>query len=218
MRKPQADLLPVSDRLQLVALDVTSATSVADAVSAVGPIDVLVNNAGFGALAPVELAPLATARALFETNAIGVLAMTQAVLPQFRKRGNGVVINVTSAITLRALPLVGVYRASKAAVEAFTESLAIELEPFGTRVHLVLPGRSPETRFGTSAREHVAGMEHHAYSPLFQQIFAGFKDNSGPTTSALDVAEAVWRAATDPTTPLRIAAGADAEMWMAKAG
>jgi len=218
MRTPQSDLLPASDRLRLVALDITDSASISKAVSAAGPIDVLVNNAGFGAPVPVELTPQATARALFETNALGTLAMTQAVLPQFRERGAGVVINVTSAVTLRPLPLVGVYRASKAAVEAFTESLALEVDAFGIRVHLVLPGRAPGTRFGAAAREHLHGMDHPAYAPLFQRVFAGFTDTSGPTTSATDVAEAVWRAATDPTTPLRLAAGADAELWMAETG
>jgi NAD(P)-dependent dehydrogenase (short-subunit alcohol dehydrogenase family) len=218
MRKPQPDVLPASERLRVLALDVTDPDSVARAVSEAGPIDVLVNNAGFGAPIPVELTPLATARALFETNTLGTLMMTQSVLPQFRERGAGVIINVTSTVTLKPLPLVGVYRASKAAVNAFTESLAVEMEPFGVRVCLVLPGRSPETRFSANAREHLYGMDHPAYAPLFQQVLARFQDTSVPTTHAPDVAEAIWRAATDPKTPMRTAAGADAELWMAEAG
>ena len=218
MRQPRPDVLPASDRLRMLALDVTQAGSIAQAVSDAGPIDVLVNNAGFGAPIPVELTPLETARALFETNTFGTLAMTQAVLPQFRARSAGVIINVTSTVTLKPLPLVGVYRASKAAVNAFTESLAVEVEPFGVRVRLVLPGRSPETRFGANARERLHGMDHPAYAPLFQRVLAGFQDTSGPITHAPDVAEAIWRAATDPSTPMHIAAGADAELWMAQDG
>ena len=218
MRQPRPDVLPASDRLRVLALDVTQADSIAQAVSDAGPIDVLVNNAGFGAPIPVELTPLETARALFETNTFGTLAMTQAVLPQFRERSAGVIINVTSTVTLKPLPLVGVYRASKAAVNAFTESLAVEVEPFGVRVRLVLPGRSPETRFSANAREHMHGMDHTAYAPLFQRVLAGFQDTSGPITHAPDVAEAIWRAATDPSTPMHIAAGADAELWMAQDG
>lgn len=216
MRKPQPNVLPASERLRVVTLDITDPNSIAAAISDAGPIDVLVNNAGFGAPIPVELTPLATARALFETNTLGTLAMTQAVLPQFRERRAGVVINVTSTATLKPLPLVGVYRASKAAVNAFTESLAVEVEPFGIRVHLVLPGRSPETRFSANAREHLHGMDHPAYAPLFERVLARFQDTSGPITHAPDVAEAIWRAATDPKAPLRIAAGADAEQWMAE--
>jgi NAD(P)-dependent dehydrogenase (short-subunit alcohol dehydrogenase family) len=217
MRKPQPDVLPASDRLRVVALDITDPASIAQAVSAAGAIDVLVNNAGFGAAIPIELTPLETARALFETNTLGTLAMTQALLPQFRERRAGVIINVTSTATLRPLPLVGVYRSSKAAVNAFTESLAVEVEPFDIRVRLVLPGRSPETRFSDNAREHMHGMDHPAYAPLFGRVLARFRDTSGPITHAPDVAEAIWRAATDPNTPMRIAAGADAEQWMAEA-
>lgn len=216
MRKPQPDLLPASERLRVIELDVTDPDSIAHAVSAAGPIDVLVNNAGFGAPIPVELTPLTTARALFETNTFGTLAMTQAVLPQFRERRAGVIINVTSTATLKPLPLVGVYRASKAAVNAITESLAVEVEPFGVRVRLVLPGRSPETRFGANAREHLLGVDHPAYATLFERTLARFQDTSGPITHAPDVAEAIWRAATDPATPMRIAAGADAEEWIAE--
>jgi NAD(P)-dependent dehydrogenase (short-subunit alcohol dehydrogenase family) len=218
MRTPQQDVLPTSERLRVVALDITDPDSVAHAIADAGPIDVLVNNAGFGAPIPIELTPLETARALFETNTLGTLAMTQAVLPQFRERRAGVIINVTSTVTLKPLPLVGVYRASKAAVNAFTESLAVEVEPFGVRVRLVLPGRSPETRFSANARKHLLGMDHPAYAPIFERTLARFQDTSGPITYAPDVAQAIWRAATDPHAPMRIAAGADAEQWMAEVG
>ncbi|WP_426700993.1 SDR family oxidoreductase [Rhodanobacter sp. Col0626] len=217
MRTPREDVLPVSDRLRVITLDVTDPRSIQQAVEAAGPIDVLVNNAGFGAASPVELTPMATARELFETNTFGTLALTQAVLPQFRQRKAGVVVNVTSSVTLKALPLVGVYSASKAAVNAFTESMAIELEPFGVRVRLVLPGRSPETRFGDNARAHMYGMDNEAYAELVQKVVAGMRDESGPLTHAADVAEAVWRAATDPSSPMRIPAGGDAIAW-AEAG
>lgn len=218
MRTPRAEVLPTSERLRVLPLDVTDPDSVTRVVADAGPIDVLVNNAGFGAPAPVELIAPETARMLFETNTLGTLAMTQAVLPQFRQRRSGVVINVTSTVTLKPLPLVGVYRASKAAVNAFTESLAVEVEPFGVRVRLVLPGRSPETRFGDNARAHLRGLDHLDYAPLIERVLAGFRDSSGPLTHASDVAEAVWRAATDPSTSMRIAAGADAEAWLAEAG
>lgn len=151
MRAPHTELLPPSDRLRILPLDITDSTSVARAIDEAGPIDVLVNNAGFGVPSPIELTATETARALFETNTLGTLAMVRAVLPAFRERRSGVIINVTSSVTLKTLPLVGLYRASKAAVNAFTESLAVEVSPFGVRVHLVLPGRAPETR---SAKMH----------------------------------------------------------------
>ncbi|MBA9900059.1 SDR family oxidoreductase [Burkholderia cepacia] len=217
MRTPREDVLPPSANLRVLSLDVTNADSIRAAVDAAGPIDVLVNNAGFGAAAPAELMPLDTVRALFETNTLGTIALTQAVLPQFRARGAGVVVNVTSSVTLKALPLVGAYRASKAAVNAYTESMAVELEPFGVRAHLVLPGRAPDTRFGDNARANMHGFEHEAYADFVGKAVARMLDASGPITHAQDVAEAVWRAATDPSSPMRIPAGADAEAWAAEA-
>jgi NAD(P)-dependent dehydrogenase (short-subunit alcohol dehydrogenase family) len=209
MRTPRADLLPRSDRLRVLALDVTDTESIRRAVEAAGPIDVLVNNAGIGVLGALEGTSMDTARAVFETNTLGTIAMTQAVLPQFRQRRSGVVVNVTSSVTLMPLPLLSVYTASKAAVDAFTESLALELEQFDVRVSLVLPGRAPETRFGENAQPRMQGGIPAAYAGLAQGVFAEWAKASA-VTRAHDVAEAVWRAATDPTCPLRLAAGADA--------
>ncbi len=218
MRTPTEDLLPASVRLRVFALDVTDSTSIERAVEAAGHIDVLVNNAGFGAPSPVELTAPETVQALFQTNTIGTLAMVQAVAPQMRRRRAGIIINVTSTVTVKTLPVVGVYRASKAAVNAFSESLAVEMQPFDVRVHIVLPGRSPETSFGANARPHLRGMDDPDYAPLLRQFVKNVQEDTGPVTHASDVAEAVWRAATDPTAPLRIPGGADAELWMAEAG
>ncbi|CAI8901813.1 MULTISPECIES: SDR family oxidoreductase [Burkholderia] len=217
MRTPRDDVLPPSEHLRVLALDVTNPDSIRAAIDAAGPIDVLVNNAGFGAAAPAELMPLDTVRALFETNTIGTIAVTEAVLPQLRRRGAGVVVNVTSSVTLKVLPLVAAYRASKAAVNAYTESMALELEPFGVRARLVLPGRAPDTRFADNARVHMHGFEHEAYAEFAAGAFKRMVDESAPITHARDVAEAVWRAATDPACPMRIPAGADAEAWAAEA-
>ncbi|HEU4669215.1 MAG TPA: SDR family oxidoreductase [Dyella sp.] len=216
MRQPREELFPSSPRLRVLPLDVTDADSIAAAVAAAGPVDVLVNNAGFGAAAPFELTPSELARALFDTNVIGTMALTQALLPQFRARGAGVIVNVTSSVTLKALPLLAMYTASKAAVNAFTDSMAEELAPFGIRAHLVLPGRAPDTRFGDNARRE--GLDHGAYADLVQRVLAGMRDTSGPVTRAADVAEAVWCAATDPNSPRRIPAGEDAVAWAAAAG
>ena len=210
MRTPRADLLPASDRLRVLALDVTDAESIRRCVAEAGEIDALVNNAGVGVLAPLEGTTMADAREVFETNVLGTIAMTQAALPQFRARRAGVVVNVTSSVTLRPLPLLSVYTGSKAAVNAFTESLALELAPFDVRVRIVLPGRSPETSFGDNARQRMAGSAHEAYAGFTQRVFAAVRDVSSPVTHAQDVAEAVWRAVTDPAAPMRLPAGADA--------
>lgn len=213
MRTPRADVLPASERLRVLPLDVTDPDSVRNAIEQAGPIDVLVNNAGVGAASPGECVPLATVREIFETNTFGTIALTQAVLPQFRQRRSGVVINVTSSVTLKALPLIAAYRASKAAVNAFTESIAVELEPFGVRARLVLPGRSLDTSFRENAQANMHALDHEAYADLVKTVMAGLRDTSTPMTRSQDVAEAVWRAATDPSSPMSIPAGADAEAW-----
>ena len=155
MRTPRADVLPASDRLRVLALDVTDAGSIRRCVEKAGPIDALVNNAGIGLLAALEGVAMTSAREVFETNVLGTIAMTQAVLPQLRERRAGVIVNVTSSVTLKPLPLLSVYTGSKAAVNAFTESLALELAPFGVRARLVLPGRAPGTSFGNNASRLV---------------------------------------------------------------
>lgn len=209
MRTPREDVLPPSEHLRVIALDITDPKSVRQAADAAGPIDVLVNNAGIGVLNALEGISMDIAREIFETNTLGTIAMTQAVLPQFRQRKAGVIVNVTSSVTLRPLPLLSVYTASKAAVNAFTESLALELQPFNIRVNLVLPGRAPETRFGENAQSRMQSGFPEAYAGLAQSVFATWQQSTA-VTRALDVAEAVWRAANDPSCPVLMAAGADA--------
>ncbi|GAA5235163.1 SDR family oxidoreductase [Verticiella sediminum] len=209
MRTPREDLLPRSEHLRVLALDVTNSERIRQAVQEAGPVDVLVNNAGIGLLNALEGTPMDTVREVFETNTLGTIAMTQAVLPQFRERKSGVIVNVTSIVTLTSLPMLSVYTASKAAVNAFTESLALELQQFNVRVNLVLPGRASETRFGENARSRM-GAVPDPYADLAQSIFAGWAQSSEPGTQASDVAETVWRAANDSSCPIRQPAGADA--------
>ncbi|WP_426805925.1 SDR family NAD(P)-dependent oxidoreductase, partial [Stenotrophomonas sp. SrG] len=96
----------------------------------------------------------------------------------------GLVVNVTSTASNKALLLVGLKTASKAAVNVFTESLAIEVDPLGGRLRLVLPGRSPATRFGANAGIPLGGMDHPAYGQLVTGVIASFRDSSGLVTHA----------------------------------
>jgi NAD(P)-dependent dehydrogenase (short-subunit alcohol dehydrogenase family) len=209
MRTPREDVLPSSDRLRVLPLDVTKSGSIAALLEASGPIDVLVNNAGIGIMGAFEVTPMATVREVFETNTFGVMAMTQAVLPQFRERRSGVVVNVTSSATLAPMPLVAVYTASKMAIEGFTASLAFELEAFNVRVKLVEPGYGPTTRFTSNTGSRMDGLFPEAYASFAESVFASVGQSAAVTTES-DVAEAVWRAANDASGQLRFAAGADA--------
>ena len=212
MRTPKADILPASDRLQVLALDVTNAESIKCAVEAAGPIDVLVNNAGMGITNAVEAVSMDMARTVMETNTLGTIAMAQAVIPQMRERMAGTIINVSSSTTLETYPLISVYVASKAAINAFTECLAVELAPFNIAVRVVLPGYSTDTPFH-SRQELVNGGLPEAYHEIAQKMF-GAAQYITEFTRPLDVAEAVWRAATDPSCPVRLPAGADAVTLM----
>lgn len=212
MRSPKPELFPISENLLLLPLDVTSDDSVRSAVEAAGPIDVLVNNAGIGWLNALEGTPIKVAQSIFETNTIGTMRMTRAVLPQFRERGAGLIINVTSSVTMKPLPLLSVYTASKAAVNAFTKSLALELGPLGIAVKIVLPGAAPGTRFGSHAMALLTanGGFPEAYSDFANGVISAMRTPDAPKTFSSDVVNAVWRAATDPSAPMRIPAGADA--------
>jgi NAD(P)-dependent dehydrogenase (short-subunit alcohol dehydrogenase family) len=153
---------------------------------------------------------MATVREVFDTNTFGVMAMTQAVLPQFRARRSGVVVNVTSSATLAPMPMVAVYTASKMAIEAFTASLAFELEAFDVRLKLVEPGYGPTTRFTSNTGSRMEGLIPEAYAPFAQRIFASLAQGPAAVTTESDVADMVWRAANDASGQLRFPAGADA--------
>jgi len=209
MRTPRPDVLPESERLRVLALDVTNRESIQAALEASGPIDVLVNNAGIGAIGAFEATPMTTTRELFDTNTFGVMAMTQAVLPQFRERRSGVLINVTSSVVLARMPLVAIYAASKTAIEGFTASLALELEALNVRVKLVEPGYAPSTNFTSNGRSRMNGQIPEDYAPFAQRVLADFQ-NQTTVTHESDVAEAVWRAVNDTTGQLRFPAGPDA--------
>lgn len=209
MRSPREDILPRSERIRVLPLDVTRPESIAAAVEASGPIDALVNNAGIGVVGAFEATPMSHVRKVFETNTFGVMAMTQAVIPQFRQRRAGVIINVTSSVTLAPMPLAAAYTASKQAIEGFTGSLALELGHFDVRVKLVEPGYAPTTRFAQNTEVRVEDLIPEAYAAYAAPIFAAFSSPAMTTTEA-DVAEAIWTAANDASGQLRFPAGADA--------
>jgi NAD(P)-dependent dehydrogenase (short-subunit alcohol dehydrogenase family) len=209
MRTPRADTLPRSERLRVLALDVTKADSIAAALDAAGPIDALINNAGIGVVGAFEATAMSHIRSVFETNTFGVMAMTQAVIPQFRARRAGVIVNVTSSATLAPMPLAAAYTASKQAIEGFTGSLAHELAHFGIRAKLVEPGYGPTTRFAHNTTLPLEDLIPDAYQAFAAPIFAAFAQPALVTTE-IDVAQAVLRAATDTTGQLRFPAGPDA--------
>lgn len=213
MRTPGKGDLPTSERLCVLRLDVTDRASIDEAVqggiAAFGGLDVVVNNAGIGLLSALEATPERTIREIFETNTFGVMAVSRAVIPHFRERRAGTLVNVTSSVGIVPMPLVSVYTASKYAIEGFTEALAYELSFLGVRTRLVEPGYGPSTAFAANGMERMNGLLPEAYAPYASQVFAGFA--AAKTTNEQDVARAVWLAATDGSHRLRYPAGPDAE-------
>ncbi len=213
MRTPEKANLPTSERLRVLRLDVTDRASIdeaiRDAIAAFGGLDVVVNNAGIGLLSALEATPDQTIREIFETNTFGVMAVSQAVIPHLRERRGGTLVNVTSSVGIVPMPLVSVYAASKLAIEGFTEALSYELSFFGVRTKIVEPGYGPTTAFVANGMERMNGLVPEAYAPYASQILGGHA--AAKTTNEVDVAQAVWLAATDGSKRLRYPAGADAE-------
>lgn len=143
-RKVTGQIKDGADRLLAVAVDLREPASVGKAVQAgidkFGQIDVLINNAGYGILGAVEEASDTEILAVHETNVVGLLRVTRAVLPHFRQRRSGHVVNLSSIGGLVGLPGFGIYNATKFAVEGLSEALAAEVEPLGIRVTIVEPG------------------------------------------------------------------------------
>jgi len=208
-----AENLPVT----VVQLDVCDADSVAQAFAEVektGPVDVLINNAGIGGAAPLELVPEEEHKQMFETNYFGVVRCIQAVLPSMRERQTGSIVNITSAVGLQATPNQIAYSASKWALECLGEALAHEVYRFGVRVVNVEPGVIMTSIFENSA-EQTRYDKTSPYQPIMRRngkVFsAGFKRAVSPDL----VAETILESITTDEYKLRWPVGPDAEGFMA---
>ncbi len=205
------DVSPLSgsEGIQAHVLDVTSDDSVARCLEKVGPLDAIVNNAGISGGGPVEGYPLDRFRQMFETNTLGALRVIQAVLPAWRKRGSGVIVNVSSVNGRVSSPLGAAYSASKFALEALTESLHLEVRHFGIRCVLIEPGTIAP---GMKASEPHQGPAD--YTGLWEQWAGADTKMTGPSgrTEPEVVALAIATAIEDPAAPFRVPVGQDAEV------
>ncbi|MGE0743558.1 MAG: SDR family oxidoreductase [Hyphomonadaceae bacterium] len=191
---------------QCLALDVRDAASVAAAVSAAGDIDVLVNNAGVAVWAPLELAPMPEVERLFDTNVLGVIRMCQAVLPRMRARGEGRIIQISSGAARRPQPGVGLYCASKAALEAFSMATRIEMRAFGVDVCVVSMGA---TASELDRNRFVASGEGTDYAPMMNLIIERTRAVRGAAQSGETVARVVQDMILAERPPFRTYVGED---------
>jgi NAD(P)-dependent dehydrogenase (short-subunit alcohol dehydrogenase family) len=206
-----ADNLPIS----ILQVDVRDSASVHSAVSAAldsGPIDVLVNNAGYAFRAAVEETDDDELLHQFDTNVFGVMRLVRGVAPAMRARGSGTIVNVSSIVTSAPLPFSGPYTASKAAVGALSEALHYELAPFGVRVVLIEPGPYPITRFLTNS---VAGRNATPESP-YADIRASYQPAvrrlvASTPADAQEVADTIYDAVYTDSPRFRYVVGAQAQ-------
>jgi NAD(P)-dependent dehydrogenase (short-subunit alcohol dehydrogenase family) len=213
-RNPASETALTSlDRVLVTRLDLEDANSISPAIDAgiarFGGIDVLVNNAGFGAFGPLEVAKNATVRRQFEVNVIGLLQTTQAILPHFRARRAGVIVNVTSTSGRMTMPFGSLYHGSKYAVEGITDALQFELSPLGIRVKLVEPG-AIKTDFAGRSISFDNQPELPEYQPLLASTMETYGKLMGASSEPELIAQVILAAATDETSKLRFPAGEDA--------
>jgi NAD(P)-dependent dehydrogenase (short-subunit alcohol dehydrogenase family) len=201
------------DRAYGVLLDVTEAAAVPQAVeqalARAGSIDVLVNNAGYGLFGALEEISNAEARQVFDTNFYGTVNTIRAVLPHFRQRGGGHIVNLSSVAGLIGIVGCSFYCASKHAVEGLSESLARELKPFGVHVMLVEPGGFRTNFAGGSMRwsEAVSPAYADTVGKIRQFMSSYHGTQAGDPAKA---AAAIIRAVLAEEPPLRLALGPDA--------
>ncbi len=202
-------------RLEVVRLDVCDPASIAEALErarAAGPLDVLVNNAGIELRSPIEDASDADVHRQFDTNVYGPLRLIRAVLPEMRARRRGTIVNVSSIAGIVARPYGGLYAASKHALEAISEALHLEVQPFGVRVVLIEPGQYA-TQLADNAIRGSGFTEASPYwerSARFDVAIQKLRPG-GVAGSAAEVARLIYDAVNDPQPRLRYLAGQDAE-------
>jgi len=196
---------------QTLVLDVDSDESVASAFREVGPVDVLVNNAGFGVDGAIEMVPLVDVHRMFETNFFGAARMIQAFLPAMRERGRGAIVNVTSVAGIAVGPLSGYYSASKFALEALSEALRLEVEHFGVTVIVIEPG-AIDTNFEQNLVDFRE--EPGPYRPLAEQWDGSLEALRGgqPAPGPELVASVIVDALSSDAARLRWPVGSDAEL------
>jgi len=202
--------------LEVVRLDVCDPATIRDAVAhaaSAGPLDVLVNNAGIELRSPIEDASDEDVHRQFDTNVYGPLRLIRAVLPGMRTRRRGTIVNVSSIAGIVARPYGGLYAASKHALEAISEALHFEVQPFGVRVVLIQPGQFGTRLLDNAIRgsDFTEGSPYRERSERFDLAIQKLRPG-GVAGSAADVARLIRDAVHDPQPRLRYLAGGDAEL------
>jgi len=219
MRKPENETeLNLLENVLVTRLDVLNVDSIEHAVNkgieAFGRIDVLLNNAGYGAYGTLESFSREKIIRQFNTNVIGLLDVTKALLPHFRENSSGTIINISSIGGKMAFPLGALYHGTKFAVEGISESLKYEVAEFGGKVKLIEPG-AITTDFTGRSLDFCNDETYTEYQPLIGKVMSAMQSLFQNASAASVIANVIYQAATDDTSQLRYIAGEDAEYMIA---
>ena len=203
------------ENVLVTKLDVTDDKSILDAIhmgiAEFGTIDVLLNNAGYGAYGPLETFSKEQIGRQFNTNVIGLLEVSRSLIPHFRENKNGMIINISSIAGKMTLPFGTLYHGSKFAVEGISEALSFELEQFGGKMKIIEPG-AIATEFAGRSLELQNDETIIEYQDLVSKLMENVKGMFENASEASMVADVIYEAATDGTEKLRYAAGEDAKI------
>ncbi len=217
MRSPEKETaLNAFENVQLEKLDVLDLTSIEQAIkngiSKFGKIDALVNNAGYGAYGPLEAFPRENIIKQFNTNVIGLMDVTRAIIPHFRQHKSGVIVNISSIGGQMTFALGSLYHGTKFAVEGISESLHYEMKEIGVKVKIVEPGMIA-TDFGGRSFDFQAG-DIPEYQPIIDALMKQWQNPNNTVSPPSLVAEVIYTAVTDGTYQLRYRAGEDANFLL----
>ncbi len=211
MRKPEIeDELNKLSNVELLYCDVTDNNSMKEAIDKgirrFGAIDVLVNNAGYYTVGPLEAATAEQIKRQIDTNLLGVINMTKAILPHFRERQAGVIINLSSIAGIVSIPLQSLYHATKFAIEGFSESLQYELNAFHIKVKLIEPG-TIKTNFCGRSMTITQDESLTTYSEYANKVLANLIRNGNAGSMPIGVAKTIYKAAIDNRRKMRYSVG-----------
>lgn len=217
-----SDLQKIADQenlqIRFKQLDVTNDESVKNTIDSIlsetGRIDVLVNNAGFGLVGAFEDTSIDEVKKQFETNVFGVIRVTQAVLPTMRKQESGIIVNMSSGAGRFGYATASSYVSSKFALEALTESMSYEIEPFGIRTILIEPGVIKTNFFDSMMTAKKSTDPSSPYSQMMKVMEKNVSKMIENGTSPQHVAKAVLEAINSRSPRLRYLVGKDVEQWI----
>jgi len=212
MRNPEIETeLNILENVTVLKLDVSDSEQINQVIADIlqkYSVDVVVNNAGYGLIGVLEALTDDQIVRQINTNLLGVIRVSKAFTPYFRKKQQGLFINISSILGLWGYPTCSVYTATKFAIDGFSESLAYELSSFNVKVKIIAPGGITTDFAGRS----LDGAQHEAYSQLEEKVMEGYSpENMTKFSTAENVALKIYEAVTDGNSRIRYVVGKDAE-------